>query len=179
MAKPIPAKWTTDFAARKIIANALGYSWGATDSETYKNLLFALRDGDVQARITYLNPDHSLSENCDLIAPDYWRADADGNAIRTPWGHDPHDGCIEIDVESLFRWLKGRQKPHRPPGSGMGVADVPFVAEIRSLLQEKRASSPTDAARIVIERHGARVPGGGTEASKIRRLVGRFKRHGE
>jgi hypothetical protein len=167
MAKPVPAKWARDGVARNIIANTLGYS-GPLAPEAYGALLLALRDGDVQARVTYSNLDNSLSERYELIAPKHWESNADGEAIHTPWGHD-WDGYVEIDIESVFRWLNGRKKAHRPRGTGHKKRDAALVVEARRLRDE--GYTRTAAVWVVIGRDGKRAAGHGTPESKHRRIL--------
>jgi hypothetical protein len=89
-------------------------------------------------------------------------------------------GHVEINIPSVLGWLEGRRKPCRPRDTGYQKADAPFVDEMARLLRKMQASNPTDAAWQVIKRGGSRVPGGGTDDSKVSRLVKRFKGlHGE
>jgi hypothetical protein len=174
MAKLIPAKWGNEGPARGIIARTLNYD-SPTAREAFETLYSALRDGDIEARVLLLNADGSLSEKWDAIPRSYWSRYWKPEISMELFNEllDHPDGLVEIDLIGLTRWLEGRRKPHRPRGTGMAGADASFVAEMIRLVQAGQASTPTDAAQQIIKR--SRVPGGGTEESKVRRLVRRYK----
>lgn len=65
-------------------------------------------------------------------------------------------------------------KRGRTAGTDLRVLDGPHVAEMRRLIKTARASSISDAAKIVV-RDGSHIAGGGTIASKVARLVKRYK----
>jgi hypothetical protein len=59
----------------------------------------------------------------------------------------------------------------RPQGSGsLALSDEPLIAEMRSMIENDRALSPSAAAARVADR----ASGGGTLESKIKRLAGRY-----
>jgi hypothetical protein len=66
-----------------------------------------------------------------------------------------------------------KAKPHRPKGTGKHKQDAPFVEKMRALISNGMASSPTQAARLVLEKSGG--GSAGTFDSNVRRLVDRYK----
>jgi hypothetical protein len=100
-----------------------------------------------------------------------------GGTIKNPGHSEAMMGGVRFPVfflkEDFDHWLK-RTFPHgrgRPRGSGMQIADQPLLREMRQLIQAGKASSPTDAARHVVDK----ALGGGTPDSKIRRLEKHYR----
>jgi hypothetical protein len=65
-------------------------------------------------------------------------------------------------------------------GSDFTKHDATRIEEMRRLINEGKASSPSEAAKMVIPNNHSRVEGWGTRHGKIRRHVqGYKKRYGE
>ncbi len=67
-----------------------------------------------------------------------------------------------------------KRSPGRPPGRSLAAADAPIVAEMRRLVEKGACASPSEAARQIIGRDGAKAQGTGTPENKIARLVRRY-----
>jgi hypothetical protein len=79
----------------------------------------------------------------------------------------------QLDQTKLTSLVRGVRKNHRrqPGRLDYRQADKPLVDQMHGMILDEKASNPTDAARA-IARHAA---GGGTEASKVARLVMRYR----
>jgi hypothetical protein len=67
-------------------------------------------------------------------------------------------------------------KPGRTPGSDFTKQDGPRIEAMRRLIDEGKASSPTEAAKMVVPNNHSRVEGWGTRQGKIRRHIDGYKR---
>lgn len=84
----------------------------------------------------------------------------------------PSEGTQSKEPRGSRTKNKKRKHPHRPSGSGYQKSDYPLVDEMRTLLIQGLATSATQAAASLVKRAAGSNT---TDASKIRRLVGRYK----
>jgi hypothetical protein len=90
------------------------------------------------------------------------------------------DGAIKTDgqeVEALHPSARARTEVRsrgRPKGTNYRRVDRPLHELMRQILVEGIVATRTAAARFVVEESGCRVYGGGTDESKIDRLVRTF-----
>jgi hypothetical protein len=70
--------------------------------------------------------------------------------------------------------LEPKKRVGRRPNTGLSKSDDPIVEEMHELVINNECSSPTEAAKKIIKKYKDRVRGGGTEDSKIKRLVRRY-----
>jgi hypothetical protein len=100
-----------------------------------------------------------------------------GGTMENPSHPEAMVGGVRFPVfflkKDFDRWLKRTfpQGGGRPRGSGMQIADLPLLREMHQLILAGQASSPTDAARQVVDK----AIGGGGQDSKIRRLERHYK----
>ena len=139
----------------------------------------ALREGRIQSR-----RDHAALSHEDWYLRGTWpegQYDECGNwiekhereqCVEDPLSLDAYG--IELRLKDLEKWISSQKpKPSRPPNRSFEKADAPLVEKMHALIENGQASSPTEAARRVIAEHG--LKGGGTEDSKVTRLVRRYK----
>jgi hypothetical protein len=100
-----------------------------------------------------------------------------GGTIENPTHPEAMVGGVRFPVFFLKKdfdhWLKRTfpQARGRPRGSGMQIADQHLLREMQQLILAGKASSPTDAARQIVDK----ALGGGGLDSKIRRLERHYK----
>jgi hypothetical protein len=109
-----------------------------------------------------------------FVDPAFWRSQYAAEAMAN--GHVPRRKHLSDSGQKLLvkcpetantTTAVKLSKQHRPRGRSFVAADEPLVERMEALIGERRAASPTAAARILVKE----ALGGGSPEAKIKRLV--------
>ena len=136
----------------------------------------------------------TIKEQEIALQPEDWNPDALGNLSRSHWENNqvafdyPGNGLPfgfnlsvlggtiydikvhRMDLESFLSLNKPKPQQGRPKGTGYAASDRSIVEKMRASLSNGDFGTPSEAAA----HFAPEAKGGGTLASKAKRLVGRY-----